>query len=320
MQCTSTSPNGFKRSRTKHERLTASTGDCQPHQSTRLRGSLAPMARNSSTPQLGTAVLALRPETNQHSSSPTHRASSASFLPPATDRRPHFPTGDHEWEALKPIIEDLCINENQPLPLVAHTMKTVHGFKASERMYKSRFAKWRWKKSNEARALQSTRLGRELTKHLGRNSIARQSRGDNGFYSRGARMLMHESQSTFFEDTAMRSYRDYTISWAETDPRWHIPNKYQSLDITCKPFTMLSDLRMATLYLINDDPIEGGRFLRLAFLSIEQVVRDDHLHEARDLFIWCPLRIFNLPQPIADKTIKAYCRSRFRGNTTPWLL
>lgn len=66
---------------------------------------------------------------------------------------------------------------------------------------------------------------------------------------------------------------------------------------------------MATKYLGADKLVEGGRFLRLAFLAIEDLVKDDHLQNAWDLFLWVPLNMYTfLSQPMADSVVKAYSR------------
>ncbi|KAH8673859.1 hypothetical protein BX600DRAFT_456376 [Xylariales sp. PMI_506] len=218
-----------------------------------------------------------------------------------TAKSAQFLATNDEWEALRPIIYELYITRNCPLRVVADTMKITYGLKASDRMYKTRFAKWKWKKTDTARAVQSTRASRQFTKQIVKNP-----RGNVLSSTAPYARVMHESQLAATVEAAMQAYRNYTISWAEADPRWTTPNKYHDIDITCKPFSLQEDIRMATSYLLAHDYTEGGRFLRLAFLAIEAVVLDDHLHSAWDLFVWCPLRIYRLPRPMADKIIRAY--------------
>lgn len=183
-------------------------------------------------------------------------------------------------------------------------------------MYKTRFTKWGWKKSDEARAVQSTRAGRQLTKSLFRYPQGVQT-AQSTLYARGTRMLMHESPGASTLDAALRAYRAYMFSWAETDPRWHKPTKYQVINVTSNEFTLRNDLRMAVTYIKDKDFLEGGRFLRLSFLAVEMVLLDDHLDSAWNLFVWCPLRLLDLSKPIADNVIQSYSRSVFSSPLFP---
>lgn len=177
----------------------------------------------------------------------------------------------------------------------------------SARMYKTRLSRWGLRKSALAKALQSTRLGRQTTKNL---MIRAQS--DYTLQERslgpGARMLMHESRGASIMDAAMRQFRNYTISWAETDPRWRQISKYKSDSLSVPQFKLKDSLRSATRYLGDGDFVEGGRFMRLAFLSIEEVLRDDHLYSAGDLFVACPLMLLKLEQPLRDQLILVYSK------------
>jgi hypothetical protein len=180
-------------------------------------------------------------------------------------------------------------------------------------MYKTRFVKWGWRKTEEARAVQSTKARRQLTRGISKHSQGAQVT----LQTRGTRMLLHESPGASTVDVAMRAYRAYVSSWAETDPRWHKPTKYQVCDVTCKEFNMKHDVRTAVGYIVDSNFLEGGRFLRLAFLAVEGVLLDDHIMSAWDLFVSCPLRFISLPQPFADNVIQAYSKSVFSSPKSP---
>ncbi|KAI0530153.1 Clr5 domain-containing protein [Xylaria digitata] len=52
-----------------------------------------------------------------------------------------------EWEAMKPTIRKLYIEQRQPLRSVMHIMAHTHSFHATNKMYKSRFNHWGWRKN-----------------------------------------------------------------------------------------------------------------------------------------------------------------------------
>ncbi|KAI1823230.1 Clr5 domain-containing protein [Xylaria intraflava] len=52
-----------------------------------------------------------------------------------------------EWDAMKPMIQRLYINERRPLRSVMRTMAEEYGFYATNKMYKTRFTLWGWRKN-----------------------------------------------------------------------------------------------------------------------------------------------------------------------------
>lgn len=55
---------------------------------------------------------------------------------------PNKPPDAEDWISYRPIILDLYIKLNLPLPVVRERMKEGYGFVATEKMYKDRFKKW----------------------------------------------------------------------------------------------------------------------------------------------------------------------------------
>ncbi|KAH6654449.1 Clr5 domain-containing protein [Truncatella angustata] len=215
----------------------------------------------------------------------------------------HYPT-DSDWDWSKSIIEDLYLRRNLPFRVVDHIMRQTYGFKASKRMYQTRFVKWGWKKSTQARAVQSTRMGRLHAQQL----VLQTPDAPALPPARGTSLLLHESQSASHINAAVCGYRDYVLAWAGSDPRWQSATKFQDIDVTLPAFSLEDNMMMAAAYMSNQNVVEGGRFLRLAFLEVEKMIADAHLHTSWILFLWAPLKIYDMPQPMADATIKAYSR------------
>ncbi|KAI1812445.1 Clr5 domain-containing protein [Poronia punctata] len=52
-----------------------------------------------------------------------------------------------EWDAIKPILRKLYMEEDRPLKLVMRTLEQDYDFYATMRMYKIRFRRWGWRKN-----------------------------------------------------------------------------------------------------------------------------------------------------------------------------
>lgn len=73
-------------------------------------------------------ILSSQSAANSNSSSnetPPHPSSSA-----AHGAIPLLPDGEYEWEALRPVIEELYVTKNLALRSVVQIMRVDHGFKA----------------------------------------------------------------------------------------------------------------------------------------------------------------------------------------------
>ncbi|KAK3326131.1 hypothetical protein B0H66DRAFT_550148 [Apodospora peruviana] len=85
-------------------------------------------------------------------------------LPALAPRRPNCPVTSNEstpapplshtaqeWTAMYPEIKRLYVHERRRLQYVMRYMEREHGFKATQQMYKKRFAKWGFQKNSKAR-------------------------------------------------------------------------------------------------------------------------------------------------------------------------
>ncbi|EPE32440.1 hypothetical protein GLAREA_07573 [Glarea lozoyensis ATCC 20868] len=78
--------------------------------------------------------------------------------------RPHSAQvyDESEWATAYPEIERLYIRERRKLRYIIQFMEKKHGFKATEQMYKKRFAKWGFQKSTRRSTTDVQRLSRRL--------------------------------------------------------------------------------------------------------------------------------------------------------------
>ncbi|KAF2109885.1 hypothetical protein BDV96DRAFT_635806 [Lophiotrema nucula] len=89
----------------------------------------------------------------------------------AEGRRVHKRHSKDEWQRYKPEIERLYLIERKPLREVMQIMAKEHGFRATEQMYKKRFAQWELKVNiteKEARVLLNVKFQRQ---NLGKASV-----------------------------------------------------------------------------------------------------------------------------------------------------
>ncbi|KAL2134969.1 hypothetical protein VTI74DRAFT_10196 [Chaetomium olivicolor] len=76
--------------------------------------------------------------------------------------RPLVPTSAADWELRKPIIRKLYMDQNMILNEVIEIMLSRYKFKATARMYKGQFAKWKWTKYNKSGNHGHPQLGGEM--------------------------------------------------------------------------------------------------------------------------------------------------------------
>lgn len=107
--------------------------------------------------------------------------------------------------------------------------------------------------------------------------------------------------------SGLSSYRSYIHFWAATDPRWHKPTQYQSIEVDRKRIPFEDQLLVAKHYVHARDYSNAGHMLRAAFLSIEPLVNDQHISGAWDLFIIGPLVIGEMGRD-TDVVMKLYTK------------
>ncbi|KAK5636400.1 hypothetical protein RRF57_012112 [Xylaria bambusicola] len=77
-----------------------------------------------------------------------------------------------KWEAMRPIIQELYMDQRHSLDIVAGIMSKRHDFYATNKMYKTRFVRWGWRKNRPrnkqdapARSVQNRKGARALPQH-----------------------------------------------------------------------------------------------------------------------------------------------------------
>ncbi|EXJ76325.1 uncharacterized protein A1O5_00833 [Cladophialophora psammophila CBS 110553] len=84
--------------------------------------------------------------------------------------KPKYPHPASGWQPFQALITRLYREENRPLKEVMQILETQHGFKATEKMYKSRIRAWRLDKKNKRTEVQEILRLRENRKLLGKKS------------------------------------------------------------------------------------------------------------------------------------------------------
>lgn len=231
-----------------------------------------------------TAAVALSPSS---STLPVRTSPPVSSSIPAVAAR--FPQDAHDWDSAAPIIRELYMVQNLPLLRVIEIMTAEYGFKATARMYKSRFPKWGWAK-NEKRKPPEKRAPRKARRSA---ATAQQQATDpepsdltdaggpnpSSWWpppptSPADRLMLHESPYARHLYESCRALDVFISSWAaRDDPRWAGDALLTSLSVQPLP----SYVDTAVSHFEGGDYSQGGKFLRLAFLDVEKCIRDDHV-------------------------------------------
>ncbi|KAK5656051.1 hypothetical protein OQA88_5190 [Cercophora sp. LCS_1] len=178
--------------------------------------------------------------------------------------RPTVPSSPADWEAKKEIIGSLYMTQNLILNDVMKIMLTEHKFKATARMYKGQFSKWRWSKYNKSGhppAKSSRNLPRRRGTTLSVITKPTPPRSTTPSPSSILNLLFFNAESLELEAT-LTAYASYITSWSST-PFPHPPHHHHSV---------LQTIRTALDYFALDQPSQGGLYLRKAFLQIEDAL------------------------------------------------
>ncbi|KAK3489551.1 uncharacterized protein B0T23DRAFT_431000 [Neurospora hispaniola] len=215
--------------------------------------------------------------------------------------RPLVPTCPADWEAKKDIIYDLYMNKNFILNDVVEIMLSTHRFKATARMYKGQFAKWRWAKYNKSGNTNATKPTKSRSmRRKGVTSSGSGSYRSNGhvskpgcqsnFISQPAQMirLYFQSEPTYLVESTLLAYASYIARWAdpERETPWKMNGPNLRLQIasdeinaedhaTVSSNSILQNIALAIRHLRCNNPqgtAKGGVLLRHAFLQIEEAI------------------------------------------------
>ncbi|KAK4247644.1 hypothetical protein C7999DRAFT_41074 [Corynascus novoguineensis] len=205
-------------------------------------------------------------------------------------KRPIVPTNPRDWESKKHIIRELYMNQNKILNEVIDIMISKHNFKATARMYKGQFAKWKWTKYNKPGRHGSIRPTRLVAATKG--GLTAQSFRPGHVWQEEA---VERQQSTFsvrpnhlvryFNDeerqveAALCAYGAMISRWSEREKPWRTAS--ESCESSLFPSellevqqerSILEQVRFAQDCFLNGRSEQGGDTLRCAFLSIERAL------------------------------------------------
>ncbi|KAL2192609.1 hypothetical protein P885DRAFT_47276 [Corynascus similis CBS 632.67] len=208
-------------------------------------------------------------------------------------KRPIVPTNPRDWESKKHIIRELYMNQNKILNEVIDIMISKHNFKATARMYKGQFAKWKWTKYNKPGrhgAMRPTRLvaakKRDPTAQSSRTGHVWQEEAVEGQQSTSSvqpnHLIQYLNDDERRVEAALSAYGAMISRWSERETPWKTASE------SCKgslfPFEFLEDqqersileqVRFAQDCFLNGRSKQGGDTLRCAFLSIERALSDE---------------------------------------------
>ncbi|KAK7973921.1 hypothetical protein PG989_015769 [Apiospora arundinis] len=224
------------------------------------------------------------------------------------------PRDPEDWERVKPILKELYLNQGLTLKALVQEMRETHHIKATIRQYNHRFAKWGWRKYKKKRQGSVTAQSALSQDDIYQGDVS--SVGSPATPSETSivaspvtlpptKMFIHQSDFAARVSSGLSSYRSYIHFWAATDPRWHKPTQYQSIEVDRKRIPFEDQLLVAKHYVHARDYSNAGHMLRAAFLSIEPLVNDQHISGAWDLFIIGPLVIGEMGRD-TDVVMKLY--------------
>ncbi|KAF9881824.1 hypothetical protein CkaCkLH20_00970 [Colletotrichum karsti] len=200
-----------------------------------------------------------------------------------------------DWEAKKEIIRRLYLIENLPLKELIDMMRRMHGFHATERMYKRQFVKWGWKKYN-TKGLQDGLVerppGKATCRRPPRGRMIRFSASNIDilyFASNMPVMLNHGSNLDRMKHAILTSQRDLIYGTLRRDPEWTTRDR---LNI-CKTS---GDLVIETTWVANNlfmvgDLQKAGAVFRQVFRSLETVIDDEPITFFEPLLLDMPYHI-----------------------------
>ncbi|KAK3695789.1 hypothetical protein B0T22DRAFT_534551 [Podospora appendiculata] len=231
---------------------------------------------------------------------------------PVLGERPLVPTSYADWEAKREVIYELYINKNLILNDVIDIMLSTQNFKATARMYKGQFAKWKWFKyrkpgkddpspnanaksraprrksfperstsppspaatAEQAVATTSTQTGPYLTQPNYHTVTTTSRQLEHQLAQRPS--LLSSSDENLHVEGILRAYREYIITWSFSDKPWRpSPSPTSPLnnrDPSNEQPSLLQNVNKALNLFRQNQPAQGGALLQLSFLQIEHAI------------------------------------------------
>ncbi|KAK0612430.1 Clr5 domain-containing protein [Bombardia bombarda] len=205
---------------------------------------------------------------------------------------PLVPNCPADWEAKKEIIYELYIQQNRILNDVVSIMLSTHRFRATARMYKSQFVKWKWSKYNKSNTCSLSRasklkIARRKSFVKDNNGICSGGSSDSALQvtklpcrsddfrlsqqSAPAVRLLYQNEDALQIEATLNAYGTYISSWSERDTPWKTESSFRQL-LGRQDNSILQNVSAAGGHFRKHDIVQGGDFLRRAFIQIEDAV------------------------------------------------
>ncbi|KAK4041499.1 hypothetical protein C8A01DRAFT_45350 [Parachaetomium inaequale] len=197
--------------------------------------------------------------------------------------RPMVPTSAIDWESRKQIIRGLYMDQNMILNEVIDIMITKYKFKATARMYKGQFAKWKWTKYNKSGkpgSIKPTKSRIAKKKSLTARKPPTQT-GRVWKLTQDLAPLSHHEHLQYFTDeecqveTTLSAYAALISHWSERETPWRTDSHQRNtseLFLPPQDRSILQHVRSAQDCFLAGRPQQGGDLLRRAFLGIETAI------------------------------------------------
>lgn len=242
--------------------------------------------------------------------SPPMTASSASMssTPP-----PVVPSGLRDWEAMKPMIRSLYLDQNLTLAEVVRRMCAEHKFRATARMYKTQFIKWGWSKYNSKRSKRESSSGRSLIKPVGKSCrrMPRSARAAAQSRARQAQQytttgttnadgsaimvrreqnfipqLNHANDTHMYIEKVLNEVKSHIFFFHAQKTEWKTTPGVDLLQVY--NYKAYDTFRSAFDGFARNETEAGGQMLRHAFLEVEEIMQADYSGSFYCLFVELP--------------------------------
>ncbi|KAH6628857.1 Clr5 domain-containing protein, partial [Chaetomium tenue] len=203
--------------------------------------------------------------------------------------RPIVPTSASDWEAKKQIIRELYMDQNMILNEVIDIMILKYKFKATARMYKGQFAKWRWTKYNKSGKPGSIKPAKSRVVKRKAKAAPKPLSQDDGMGEMTPTQAQHVtrlSQHTHLQfltdeecrvETTLNAYAALIAHWSERETPWRADSDQQPTFCELfqpRGYSILQHVRAAHDCFQAGQPQQGGDMLRRAFLGIESAIEN----------------------------------------------
>ncbi|KAK4102303.1 hypothetical protein N658DRAFT_423852, partial [Parathielavia hyrcaniae] len=194
--------------------------------------------------------------------------------------RPLVPSSQADWEARKQMIRELYMNQNMILNEVIEIMLTKHKFKATARMYKGQFAKWKWTKYNKTSSSGSLKSAKSRVAKK-KSARSREPAPLGAARRQELALLSHRAHLPYSSDDecqieiTLSAYAALITHWSERETPWKtddspLSGQSQSAELFGpRDSSILQHVRSAQDHFLAGRPQQGGDMLRRAFLGIE---------------------------------------------------